>query len=95
MYWATGFANELSLQSCSGGNEAEEDLEDTKNTTDSAYFPQSLDIVCIQPTSQAAFFVSCTQSSIQLWSVKVNGNKLRIELIGVNGSIFLNHNIVH
>ncbi|CAO3677866.1 unnamed protein product [Umbelopsis vinacea] len=70
MYWATGFANELSLQSCSGGNEAEEDLEDTKNTTDSAYFPQSLDIVCIQPTSQAAFFVSCTQSSIQLWSVK-------------------------
>jgi hypothetical protein len=71
MYWATGFANELSLQSCSNGKKHTSDLEKEENSSESTVFPQSLDIVAIQPSSQAAFFVSCTRSSIQLWSVKV------------------------
>ncbi|CAO3657743.1 unnamed protein product [Umbelopsis ramanniana] len=70
MYWATGFANELSLQNCNSNKEANDDLLDTATPADPTVFPQPLDIVAVQPTSQAAFFVTCTQSSIQLWSVK-------------------------
>jgi hypothetical protein len=72
MYWATGFANELSIQNCFGKNDGAEDLEDKKALVNTTIFPQSLNIVAVQPTSQAAFFVSCTESSIQLWSVKVD-----------------------
>jgi hypothetical protein len=72
MYWSTGFANELALHSSSNDNKIYQDLEGETNTAGTTtYFPQSTDIVSIQPSSQAAFFVSCTQSSIQLWSVKV------------------------
>ncbi|KAG2181824.1 hypothetical protein INT44_008640 [Umbelopsis vinacea] len=70
MYWATGFANELSLENCSSNKDANDHLEDSTTLADTTVFPQPLDIVAVQPTSQAAFFVSCTQSSIQLWSVK-------------------------
>lgn len=72
MYWATGFANELSLQNCNSNKDANDDLLDTATPADPTVFPQPLDIVAVQPTSQAAFFVTCTQSSIQLWSVKVD-----------------------
>lgn len=72
MYWATGFANELSLQNCNSYKDANDDLVDTKTPADPTIFPRPFDIVAVQPTSQAAFFVTCTQSSIQLWSVKVD-----------------------
>lgn len=71
MYWLNGVASQISLKAALT-NWQQRNAEMLVENSSLVDLDGSADIVCTEASPHASLFVTCTTSTVCLWSVKVN-----------------------